>query len=134
MRILGRQRSKVGLLTCDVEDDNAPDGFQSHTGLRAHGNRPIAGAIRRDEAKKLAYADLGRHVGQTRRFTTSVPESVRVGLAAKGHQIDLQGACSSMVGGGQSVMRDYAAGVNSGASDPRKDGAAVPEPMSASVP
>jgi len=26
------------------------------------------------------------------------------------------------------VMRDYAAGVNYGASDPRKDGAAIPEP------
>jgi hypothetical protein len=25
------------------------------------------------------------------------------------------------------VMRDYAAGVNYGASDPRKDGAAIPE-------
>jgi gamma-glutamyltranspeptidase / glutathione hydrolase len=58
-----------------------------------------------------------------------VPESVRMGLAAKGHEIDLQGAFSSMVGGGQSVMRDYAAGVNYGASDPRKDGAAIPEPM-----
>jgi hypothetical protein len=34
-----------------------------------------------------------------------------------------------MVGGGQSVMRDYAAGVNCGASDPRKDGAAIPEPF-----
>ncbi len=34
-----------------------------------------------------------------------------------------------MVGGGQSVMRDYAAGVNYGASDPRKDGAAIPEPF-----
>ena len=58
-----------------------------------------------------------------------VPESVRLGLAAKGHEIDLQGAFSSMVGGGQSVMRDYTAGVSSGASDPRKDGAAIPEPM-----
>jgi len=26
-------------------------------------------------------------------------------------------------------MRDFAAGVNFGASDPRKDGAAVPEPF-----
>jgi gamma-glutamyltranspeptidase/glutathione hydrolase len=57
-----------------------------------------------------------------------VPESVRLELAAKGHEIDLQGSFSSMVGGGQSVMRDYAAGVNYGASDPRKDGAAIPEP------
>ena len=28
---------------------------------------------------------------------------------------------------GQAVMRDYATGVNYGASDPRKDGAAIPE-------
>jgi gamma-glutamyltranspeptidase/glutathione hydrolase len=56
-----------------------------------------------------------------------VPESVRLALADKGHEIDVQGAFSSMVGGGQSVMRDYAAGVNFGASDPRKDGAAIPE-------
>ena len=58
-----------------------------------------------------------------------VPEPVRVELTRKGHEIDLQGAFSSLVGGGQSVMRDYAAGVNYGASDPRKDGAAIPEPF-----
>jgi gamma-glutamyltranspeptidase/glutathione hydrolase len=58
-----------------------------------------------------------------------VPASVRLGLADKGHEIDLQGTFSSLVGGGQSVMRDYAAGVNYGASDPRKDGAAIPEPF-----
>ena len=57
-----------------------------------------------------------------------VPESTRKELARKGHEIDLQGPFSSLVGGGQSVMRDYASGVNYGASDPRKDGAAVPEP------
>ena len=56
-----------------------------------------------------------------------VPESVRLELMDKGHEIDLRGPFSSMVGGGQSVMRDYAAGVNYGASDPRKDGAAIPE-------
>jgi hypothetical protein len=31
------------------------------------------------------------------------------------------------MGGGQAVMRDFAAGMNYGASDPRKDGAAVSE-------
>ena len=34
-----------------------------------------------------------------------------------------------MVGGGQAVMRDHRAKVNAGASDPRKDGAAIPEPL-----
>ncbi len=57
-----------------------------------------------------------------------VPASVRLALKDKGHEIDLQGAYSSMVGGGQSVMRDDTTGVNYGGSDPRKDGAAIPEP------
>jgi gamma-glutamyltranspeptidase/glutathione hydrolase len=48
-------------------------------------------------------------------------------LAAKGHKIQLMGMFSSAVGGGQAVSRDFAAGVNYGASDPRKDGAAIPE-------
>jgi gamma-glutamyltranspeptidase/glutathione hydrolase len=54
-------------------------------------------------------------------------QKVRDELAAKGHKIELQGAYSSAVGGGQAVLRDFAAGVNYGASDPRKDGEAVPE-------
>jgi gamma-glutamyltranspeptidase/glutathione hydrolase len=57
-----------------------------------------------------------------------VPEAVRRDLARRGHEVDLQGSFSSLVGGGQSVKRDAAAGVNYGASDPRKDGAAIPEP------
>ena len=53
--------------------------------------------------------------------------NVRNDLAAKGHKIDLKGAFSSVMGGGQAVLRDYAAGVNYGASDPRKDGQAAAE-------
>jgi gamma-glutamyltranspeptidase/glutathione hydrolase len=56
-----------------------------------------------------------------------VPEAVRDGLARKGHELNVQGDFSNLVGGGQAVMRDMAAGVNYGASDPRKDGAAIPE-------
>ncbi|HUK34039.1 MAG TPA: gamma-glutamyltransferase [Vicinamibacterales bacterium] len=58
-----------------------------------------------------------------------VSDAVRRGLEAKGHELDVQGDFSSLVGGGQSVMRDFASRVNFGASDPRKDGAAVPEPV-----
>jgi gamma-glutamyltranspeptidase/glutathione hydrolase len=52
---------------------------------------------------------------------------VRDELTAKGHQIKVLGTFSSRVGGGQAVLRDFAAGVNYGASDPRKDGQAVAE-------
>jgi len=58
-----------------------------------------------------------------------VPATVRHDLEARGHEIELHGAFSSLVGGGQCVWRDPATGVNAGASDPRKDGAAIPEPV-----
>jgi gamma-glutamyltranspeptidase/glutathione hydrolase len=54
-------------------------------------------------------------------------QNVRNELAGKGHKIDLKGTFSGGMGGGQAVMRDSAAGVNFGASDPRKDGQAVAE-------
>jgi gamma-glutamyltranspeptidase/glutathione hydrolase len=56
-----------------------------------------------------------------------VPGNVRPELEAKGHKLTMHNGFSDNFGGGQAVMRDYAAGVNYGASDPRKDGAAVPE-------
>ena len=58
-----------------------------------------------------------------------IPESIRAGLEQKGHELVVQGDFSSQVGGGQAVMRDDLAGVNYGASDPRKDGCAIPEPV-----
>jgi len=57
-----------------------------------------------------------------------VPGEVRQALAGMGHALDVLGDYSGVVGGGQAVMRDTAAGVNYGASSPRKDGAAIPEP------
>ncbi len=48
-------------------------------------------------------------------------------LSAKGHKIEVLGTFSSRVGGGQAVLRDFATGVNYGASDPRKDGQAAAE-------
>jgi gamma-glutamyltranspeptidase/glutathione hydrolase len=57
------------------------------------------------------------------------PAQVRAALSRRGHDIDLQGEFSNMMGGGQAVMRDERAAVNYGASDPRKDGAAIQEPI-----
>jgi len=57
-----------------------------------------------------------------------IPAEVRQALEAKGHQLTVQGDFSSEMGGGQAVVHNSATGVNYGASDPRKDGAAVPEP------
>lgn len=58
-----------------------------------------------------------------------VPEAIRTALAARSHAVKTLPAFADAVGGGQAVMRDFARGINYGASDPRKDGAAVPEPI-----
>ncbi len=57
-----------------------------------------------------------------------IPKDVRNALTARGHEIELRGDYSAEMGGGQAVMRDFTTGVNYGASDPRKDGEAIPEP------
>jgi len=56
-----------------------------------------------------------------------LPPNARAELEAKGHKLEVHNGFSDIFGGGQAVMRDFAAGVNYGASDPRKDGEAVPE-------
>ncbi len=56
-----------------------------------------------------------------------IAPNVRNELTSKGHKIEVKGTYSAPMGGGQAVLRDFAAGVNYGASDPRKDGQAVAE-------
>jgi gamma-glutamyltranspeptidase / glutathione hydrolase len=56
-----------------------------------------------------------------------VPAAVRDELTAKGHKLKVHKGFSAEVGGGQAVMRDFSTGINYGASDPRKDGEAIPE-------
>jgi gamma-glutamyltranspeptidase/glutathione hydrolase len=56
-----------------------------------------------------------------------IPEAVRSELARYGHAIEPAGAFSGAMGNGEAVMRDAKKGVNFGASDPRTDGAAIPE-------
>jgi len=57
-----------------------------------------------------------------------VPTAVLENLRQRGHVLDVRGDYSTEMGGGQAVLYDSATGVKFGASDPRKDGAAVPEP------
>ncbi|MSV28328.1 MAG: gamma-glutamyltransferase family protein, partial [Bryobacterales bacterium] len=59
---------------------------------------------------------------------TRVPVEVRQALERRGHKITELGPYNIMYAGtGQAVMHDSATKVNSGASDPRGDGAAIPE-------
>jgi gamma-glutamyltranspeptidase/glutathione hydrolase len=58
-----------------------------------------------------------------------IDPSIRQELEQRGHSVEVEGAFSETMGGGQAVMREESTGVNHGASDPRKDGAAIPEPL-----
>jgi gamma-glutamyltranspeptidase / glutathione hydrolase len=58
---------------------------------------------------------------------TRVPEAVRQELARRGHVITAMGGFASSMGNGEAVMRDARRGVNFAGSDPRTDGAAIPE-------
>jgi gamma-glutamyltranspeptidase/glutathione hydrolase len=57
-----------------------------------------------------------------------VSAATRQALTARGHKLHVLGDYAMTVGGGQAVIHDAKSGVNYGASSPRKDGAAVPEP------
>jgi len=56
-----------------------------------------------------------------------VPEATIAALRRLGHEVRLQGPRTSSFGFGQAVMSN-GAGVHFGASDPRHDGAAIPQP------
>jgi len=83
----------------------------------------IQAAMEAARFNKASFAGCDLYIEQR------VPRAVLEGLVKLGHQVQTLGDFSDGVGGGQAVMRDYKAGVNYGASDPRKDGAAIPEPI-----
>jgi len=57
-----------------------------------------------------------------------VPAAILDDLRQRGHILEVRGDFSTEMGGGQAVLYDSSTGVKFGASDPRKDGAAIPEP------
>jgi gamma-glutamyltranspeptidase / glutathione hydrolase len=57
----------------------------------------------------------------------TVPETIREGLAKRGHQIQLLEPFSFNVGQGEAVVRDDARSVNFAGADPRSDGEAIPQ-------
>jgi gamma-glutamyltranspeptidase/glutathione hydrolase len=57
-----------------------------------------------------------------------VQAQVREKLSVMGHKLDVQKEYSTRMGRGQAVLHDLKAQVNYGASDPRADGSAEPEP------
>jgi len=58
-----------------------------------------------------------------------VKPEVLEALRAKGHKLQVRQQYTALMGRGQAVVHDSRTGMNYGASDPRADGAALPEPL-----
>jgi gamma-glutamyltranspeptidase/glutathione hydrolase len=76
-----------------------------------------------EEARFTVDAKLGCHIVIESRVT---PESIDQ-LTKMGHVLEVRKEYSTTMGRGQAVLHDSTTKVNYGASDPRTDGAAVPE-------
>jgi gamma-glutamyltranspeptidase/glutathione hydrolase len=58
-----------------------------------------------------------------------VKPNVLEALRDKGHNLMVRKEYTSLMGRGQAVIHNSKTGMNFGASDPRADGAAIPEPL-----
>jgi len=78
-------------------------------------------------ALESARFTKGTFDGCDLQMESRVPEAVRQELARRGHVITPVGPFATAMGNGEAVMRDAKRSVNFGASDPRTDGAAIPQ-------
>jgi gamma-glutamyltranspeptidase/glutathione hydrolase len=148
-------QDRGGLFSLDPASPNAlaPRKRPFHTIIPAfmeHGDQHIGFGIMGGANQPLAHAqfvsdvvDYGMNIQaaiENARFTVSpkrgcniviesrVTKEVRQKLSVMGHQLDVRREYSTAMGRGQAVIHDSKANVNYGASDPRADGSAEPEP------
>jgi gamma-glutamyltranspeptidase / glutathione hydrolase len=154
-------QNRGGLFSLDPDSPNALAGRKRplHTiipGFMTNGDQKIAFGIMGGFNQAQAHAqfvsdvvDFGMNIQaslEAARFTKPtfagcdvqiedrIPAATRDALTQRGHKVEVRGSYSANMGGGQAVRRDFSTGVNYGASDPRKDGAAIPEPARVSPP
>ncbi len=148
-------QDRGALFSLDPASPNAlaPRKRPFHTIIPAfmeHGDQHIGFGIMGGANQPLAHAqfvsnivDYGMNIQaamENARFTVSpkrgcniviesrVTPEVRQKLSAMGHQLDVRHVYSTAMGRGQAVVHNSKTNVNYGASDPRADGSAEPEP------
>lgn len=148
-------QNRGALFSLDPASPNvlAPRKRPFHTIIPAfmeHGEQRIGFGIMGGANQPLAHAqfvsnvvDYGMNIQaalENARFTvhpqrgchivieSRVPNDVRDKLTAMGHEFRVDREYSTSMGRGQAVLHDSKSGVNYGASDPRADGSAEPEP------
>jgi gamma-glutamyltranspeptidase/glutathione hydrolase len=81
------------------------------------------------EAPRFTIAGTSEPIGCRLLIESRVKPDAVEELRKKGHNIAVRKEYSSAMGRGQAVLHNSATGVNFGASDPRADGSAEPEPL-----
>ena len=79
------------------------------------------------QALEAARFTKGTFEGCDVQIETRVKEQVRAELEKRGHKLQLLGSYSTAMGFGSAVVRDTRRAVNFAGTDPRVDGAAIPE-------
>jgi gamma-glutamyltranspeptidase/glutathione hydrolase len=147
-------QNRGGLFSLDAGSPNALAGRKRpfHTIIPAfmqHGDQHIGFGIMGGMNQPLAHAQFVSNVVDYKmniqaaleepRFTVSpnlgcniliesrVTQQSINELTKMGHELQVRKEYSTTMGRGQAVLHDSATGVNFGASDPRADGAAIPE-------
>jgi len=107
-------------------------------GIMGGANQPLAHAqfvsnvvdygMNIQEAMEAPRFTVSEQRGCSIVIESRVPADVRAKLTSMGHVFDVRGPYTTAMGRGQAVRHDSKTRVNYGASDPRADGAAAPEP------
>jgi gamma-glutamyltranspeptidase/glutathione hydrolase len=130
--LAGHKRPLHTIIPAMMEKDGVRIGF----GIMGGFNQPQAHAqfvagiadfgFNIQEALEAGRFTKGTFEGCDVSIESLVPESTLRELGRLGHRLDVVPPRSATFGWGQAVMSD-AAGVHHGASEPRSDGAAIPE-------
>jgi gamma-glutamyltranspeptidase/glutathione hydrolase len=80
-------------------------------------------------APRFTIRDTGEPIKCTVLIESRVAPEVLAELRQKGHDLMLRDSYSALMGRGQAVLHDSRTSTNFGASDPRADGSAEPEPI-----
>jgi gamma-glutamyltranspeptidase / glutathione hydrolase len=147
-------QNRGGLFSLDPKSPNALAGRKRpfHTiipGFMEHGTQHIGFGIMGGMNQPLAHAQFVSNVVdyhmnvqaamEEARFTVSsklgcdiviesrVPPETLQQLTAMGHVLNVRKQYSTTMGRGQAILHDSATNINYGASEPRADGAAIPE-------
>jgi len=80
-------------------------------------------------APRFTIRDTGEPIKCTILIESRVAPEVQTQLRKQGHELVLRKEYSAFMGRGQAVLHNSKTGTNFGASDPRADGAAEPEPI-----